>query len=342
MIMKQCIYTAIAILLLGACTQTNKFVEQRYQMATFTQIQVLAPTRDARKVHTVMNSAFDAIDHVEQVASWFIASSDASRIAVAAPGTLVTVDPLMMKMLRTALLLNQVTDGRFDVTAGRIIRLWGFGPDKTTRVPSEAQIAESLRVAGMDKLVLLPERNAVSTVVAGVQCDVSSLAAGLAADEAARVLFENGYSNFLVNAGGEIRTSSTGDKTWNVGIQVPTSESRASEYIESRVIKMQTGSVSTSGSYKKFFTSGTNTYTHIVDPRSGRPIQSDTISVTVLTDECMDADGWSTALFCLPADDAVTLADQTPGIECLVMERPTTGEDSFRFKASKNFPKPHL
>ena len=192
----------------------------------------------------------------------------------------------------------------------------------------------------MDKLVLLPNRNAVSTVVAGVQCDVSSLAAGLAADEAARILFEHGYSNFLVNAGGEIRTSSAGEKTWSVGVQVPTPDSRANEYIKNRVIKMKTGSVSTSGSYKKFFTRGTNTYTHIVNPRTGRPIQSDTISVTVLANECMVADGWSTALFCLPADEAIVLAEQTPGIECLVVERPSAGEDTFRFKASKNFPAP--
>jgi thiamine biosynthesis lipoprotein len=340
MTVKRFLYIMLSVLLLGACSQTNKFVEQRYQMATVTQIQVLAPTHDARNVRTAMNSAFDAIDHVEQVASWFIDSSDACRIANAAPGTLVTVNPLMMKMLCMALMLNQETDGRFDVTAGRIIRLWGFGPDKTNRVPSEAQIAEVLRVAGMDKLVLLPDQNAVSTVVAGVQCDVSSLAAGLAADEASRVLLEHGYSNFLVNAGGEIRTSSTGEKIWNVGVQVPTPDSRASEYIKNQVIKMKRGAVSTSGSYKKFFTRGTNTYTHIVNPRTGRPIQSDTISVTVLAEECMDADGWSTALFCLPADEAIALADQIPDIECLVVERPAPGEDTFRFKASKNFPAP--
>jgi thiamine biosynthesis lipoprotein len=338
--MKKYLYIVLAGLLLSACTQTNKFVEQRYQMATLTQIQVLAPTRDAVNVKTAMNNAFEAIDHVEQVASWFIDSSDASRIAKADPGTAISLDPLMLKMLQKAQILTRVTDGLFDVTAGRIIRLWGFGPDKTNRVPSDAQVAEAMRLSGMDKLVLLSDQNSVSTIVAGVQCDVSSLAAGLAADEAFRVLQEHGYSNFLVNAGGEIRTSSSGEKVWNVGVQVPTPESRTSEYIENRVIKMKTGSVSTSGSYKKFFTRGTNTYTHIVNPRSGRPVQSETISVTVLTEECMDADGWSTTLFCLPADDAITLAEKTPDIECLIVERPVPGTDTFRFQSSKGFPAP--
>jgi thiamine biosynthesis lipoprotein len=335
--MKHYIYTAIAILLLSACSQTNKFVEQRYQMATITQIQVLAPTRDARNVRIAMDNAFDAIDHVEQIASWFIDSSDASKITKADPGTLVPVDPLMLKMLQKAETLTRATNGRFDVTAGRIIRLWGFGPDKTNRVPSDAQVAEAMRLSGMDKLVLLSDQNSISTVVAGVQCDVSSLAAGLAADEASRVLLEHGYSNFLVNAGGEIRTASTGEKIWNVGVQVPTPESRASEYIKNRVIQMKNGSVSTSGSYQKFFTRGTNTYTHIVNPRTGKPVQSDTISVTILSENCMDADGWSTALFCLPAAEAITLANQTPGIECLIVERPTPGTDTFRFHSSKGF-----
>jgi len=327
-------------LLFGACSRPQKFIEQRYQMATTTQIQLMAPPRQARAAREAIDNAFGAIDQVEQVASWFIVTSDPSRISAAPAGTVVMVSPLMMRMLVKARDLTQATGGRYDVSAGPVIRLWGFGPDKTNRVPSEAQIKAALDVTGMNKIVLMPDRNAVSTVVAGMQCDVSSLAAGLAADEATRVLLEAGFVNFLVNAGGEIRTSSDGSKIWNVGIQVPTPDSGAGEYISNRVLTMTNQSVSTSGSYQKYFSRGTNTYTHIVDPVSGRPVDSDTISVTVLADECMDADGWSTALFCLPAEDAIALADATPGIECLVVERLAPGEKEFRFLSSKGFP-PH-
>ena len=328
----------VPVLVLGACSRPQKFVQQRYQMATTTQIQVLALPQQSHAVSIAINNAFDAIDQVEQVASWFIPTSDPCRIADAAPGTTVTVSPLMMRMLTKARELTAATSGRYDVSAGPLIRLWGFGPDTTNHVPSKAQIAAALQVSGMDTIVLLPEQNAVSTVVAGVQIDVSSLAAGLAADQAARVLQASGFSDFLVNAGGEIRTSSSGNKIWHVGIQVPTPASAAGEYISNRVLELRNQSVSTSGSYQKFFSAGSNTYTHIVNPVSGYPVRSETISVTVIAPECIDADGWSTALFCLPAAEAIALVDRIPDLACLIVKRPLPGDTALRFLSSTNFP----
>jgi thiamine biosynthesis lipoprotein len=189
----------------------------------------------------------------------------------------------------------------------------------------------------MDKLVLIPGQCAVSTVVAGVHVDLSSVAKGLAADAAAKALKANGFNNFLVNAGGEIRTSSDGSKRWHVGIQVPKEDAPANEVFADRVLEMENGAVATSGSYRQYVRRGTNTYSHIVDPRTGRPLRTATVSVTVRAAECAVADAWATALYTLPAEDAVALAAGTEGIECLIIERPAEGSEMYRFRATEEF-----
>ena len=184
---------------------------------------------------------------------------------------------------------------------------------------------------------MLDGPRAVSSVVADVEVDLSSLAAGFAVDRAAEALLACGCSNFLVNGGGEIRAASTSDKTWRIGIQVPAEDAGLDQFFPDRVIKMKNGSVSTSGSYRNFFKAGTNAYAHIVNPKTGRPVMSDTVSVTTWATTCTIADAWSTALFTMPASNAVALAERRSDVSCLIVQIPEKGGRKFRFTASKGF-----
>jgi len=322
---------------LAACSRQEHFVEQRLQMHTMVEIQVLALARDAQSVRRSMDAAFAAMAKVENELSWFEKENDLARIRRAAAGQVVPVAPLVLESLQLARRLNQLSGGMYDVCAGPIIRAWGFGPGKTNSVPSEREIADALARSGMDKLVILADRQTVSTVVAGVDVDLSSLAAGCAVDKAAEALLAGGCSNFLINGGGEIRTASSGRKTWRIGIQVPAENAAFDAFFPDRIIKLKNGCVSTSGSYRNFYQAGSNTYAHIVNPATGRPAKTDTISVTTWAETCTRADAWSTALFALPAARALALADQLPEVECLIVESPAPGSKKFRFHYSKEF-----
>jgi len=322
---------------LAACSRQEQFAEQRLQMHTIVEIKVLAPARDEQAVRRTMGTAFAAMAAVEKELSWFEKENDLARIRRAVAGQVVPVSPLVLASLQLARRLNQLSGGMYDVCAGPLIRAWGFGPGKTNSVPSEHAIADTLARSGMDKLVILADRQAVSTVVAGVDVDLSSLAAGCAVDQAAAALLAGGCSNFLINGGGEIRTASTGRKTWRIGIQVPAENAAFDTFFPDRIITLKNGCVSTSGSYRNFYKAGSNTYAHIVNPMTGRPAKTDTISVTTWAESCTLADAWSTALFALPAARALTLADQLPELECLIVERPAPGSNQFRFHYSKEF-----
>ncbi len=306
-------------------------------MATVVEIQVMAMPRAAVDVQRAMQAAFAAIDNVEQQLSWFLPSNDVARIRAARLGTLVPVTTQTMDCLRFAQELWRYTSGSYDVCAGPLIRAWGFGPGKTNRVPDATELAAARARSGMDKLVRLPEQQAVSTVVAGVEVDLSSMAAGVAVDRAAEQLLQHGFTNFLVNGGGEIRVSSDGSKTWHVGIQVPDAHAMDGAYLRDRIIAMQRGAVSTSGSYRNFYQRGSNSVMHIIDLRSGTPLQTETISVTTWAPDCTSADAWSTALFTMPATDAIALAEHVTNLECLIIVRPAPGTNVLGFFTSRGF-----
>jgi len=206
-----------------------------------------------------------------------------------------------------------------------------------TRVPSEKEINIAIEKIGSDKFIILQNENSVSTTVDNLNIDLSSVAKGVAVDVAAETLLRCGFTNFLINAGGEIRVSSSGEKEWHVGIQTPKENVAVKDIIENDILKVKNKAIATSGNYRNYFKEGTNTYSHIIDPKSGRPVKTSVISVSVTATTCAEADAWATAFFTLKSVDAIQLANTIPDLECFIIERPVDGSEKFRFHQTAGF-----
>jgi len=306
-------------------------------MGTFVNIQVLATPDSKEKVKKAINSAFDEIDKLETKASRFLEESDPAKIEKLKPDEVLIVSPWSWKCFQIADEVTKKTKGLYDITSGPLVDLWGFGRNKIWTIPDPEKIDSVLKIVGWEKICMLDSMHAVSVSVTGVQIDLSSVAKGLAADIAVEKIKEHGLSNILVNAGGEIRTSSSGEKVWRVGIQIPEENLLTQNYLEDRVVKIKNSAVATSGSYLNYFKNGANKYSHIINPITGRPFQTETVSVTVLAKSCAAADAWATGLFTLPAEEAIALANQTPEIDCMIIERPLPDKDKFRFHFTELF-----
>ena len=292
--MKKATLITVAFLLLAAAViffanrKRGEWIEEkRFQMATVTKI-VIPRTKNSA---AVLQEAFAAIDEVERAASRFIPESEINSLN---DGQWHKLSPVLPPMWEKARELYELSGGRFDPTAGKLISLWGFGPEGIKKEPTAEEIEEALRLTGLDKVetsndfIRLPE---------GMRLDLNSLAAGCAADRAAAVLKKHGLTKFLVDAGGEIVCASSGKKIWDVGIKDPESEN------ETSVISLYNGAVSTSGSYANFYKSGSNSVTHIVDARTGKAAKTSLLSVSVAARDGIAADGLSTMLFCLPPEE---------------------------------------
>ncbi len=252
------------------------------------------------------------------------ADSELSRLnAAASPAPVPISDPLAL-VLETALRAHEESGGAFDITVGPLLRLFGFGPDgdPESAAPDPEEV-DSIRTRVGSHLLSLERRDAQATLqrqVPGVELDLSGIAKGYAADRVSAALTERGFAEHLVEIGGEIQARGE----WTVGVQDPSGGIATTVH---RAFPVRDLGMATSGGYRDFRPAGGDEegrfWTHILDPRLGRPVERRAGSVTVLADSCLEADAWATALYALGPAEGLELAEQR-GIAALFL---TAGPD---------------
>ncbi len=245
-----------------------------------------------------LQAQFNAIlNRVNLAMSTYLPGSELTRINDTDSAGWLAVSASLMYVLQAAQEINRLTQGAFDITAGPLVNLWGFGPERDFTVPGEQQIDTALRLVGPDKLQLDATAPALKKAHAGVQIDLSAIAKGYGVDEIAEYLDRQQLDNFLVEIGGEIRARGVNDKNrpWQIGIEQPAAGQRAVR----KVIKLENMAMATSGDYRNYFEKDGARYSHTIDPRTGRPVTHGLASVTVLHPSAMLADAWATGLLVL-------------------------------------------
>jgi len=238
------------------------------------------------------------LELINNVMSTYRSESKLSLFNKAKANQAIFLENSLFEIIKRALQVNRETEGAFDVTVGPLVNLWGFGAGGKRRniVPDKKTVDELLVLVGSDKLVVDEERRSVLKNNEKIYVDLSAIAKGYGVDEISRYLSESGYTNHMVEIGGEIRVKGfKGPKTklnWKIAIEVPNSKERE----EGRVLELSDVAMATSGDYRNFFTVDGKRYSHTIDPRTGGPITHNLTSVTVLYDNCMDADAYATAL----------------------------------------------
>lgn len=211
----------------------------------------------------------------------------------------LSTDPLplpwpVITLARWGAEISRQTDGAYDITVGPLVRLWGFGPGpRRTTPPDEAEIAAARPAVGWRQLDILDGQ--LRKQNPGLAVDLSSIAKGWAVDQVVQFLERRGYTNFLVEAGGELRARGR----WSVAIEHPMRRQRLDDQ-----------ALATSGTYRQNFKSGGRQFSHLIDPRTGRPITHATVSVSVLHPDCAHADAWATAMNVIGRESGLPLADQ--------------------------------
>ncbi len=215
----------------------------------------------------------------------------------------------LYKVLDAAQNISQLSGGAFDITIGPLVNLWGFGPDiMLSQAPKSEAIKQLLEQTGYAKLQLRKQDLTAIKTLASLSIDLSALAKGYAVDEVARILEEQGIKDYLVEIGGEIRLKGNNlqGKKWRIAIEKPTINKRELE----KVVAITDTAMATSGDYRNFFEQEGQRFSHTIDPRTGYPISHKLASVTVLTEACMLADAWATALMVLGPEEAYKMAEQ--------------------------------
>ena len=199
-----------------------------------------------------------------------------------------------------------MSGGKFDVTVGPLVNLWGFGPVPGEQtVPALIDIQRTLARVGMDKLEL--DATGI-TKHADLYVDLSAIAKGFAVDELADLLIDQGIGDYLIEIGGELRASGKNarGRPWRIAIELP-DVSRRMPY---KAIDITDMAMATSGDYRNYFAVDGKRYSHTIDPHSGFPINNSVASVTVLAKSTAMADGLATAINVMGVDAGLAMAER--------------------------------
>ncbi len=266
----------LALLLSGCGREKPAYQEQGYVFGTLVEVTVYGEdeTRAKQAVAQVMHEFQRLHDLLH---AW--KPSELSRLnAAIARGEGREVSPEFAAILREAAQLSQQSGGLFNPAIGGLIQAWGFQADEFQPVlPDGRKIAALVRAnPQMSDLVL--NSNRVGSRNPAVQLDLGGYAKGYALDRAAELLRRQGIRNALVNIGGNILALGRhGSRPWRVGIQHPRKPGPLA------TLELQDGeAIGTSGDYQRYFMLDGKRYCHLIDPRTGRPVQN-VQAVTILT-----------------------------------------------------------
>ena len=231
----------------------------------------------------------------------------------------------LLEVLRVAAELHRLTDGAWDGTLDPLVNLWGFGRNgSVSQVPDEREIRQALAHVGFDRIVLDPS-GTLSKRDPVVTLDLASIAKGFGVDAIARLLGDNGFLHFLVEIGGEVyaRGRRKDGNAWRVGINRPEKEAAFNDVYQA--VPLTDRAMATSGDYRIFFNVDNQSYAHILDPRTGRPVTNGVVSATVVAANCTVADGLATALMVMGAEKGLALVNRLASVECLIVVRQADG-----------------
>jgi thiamine biosynthesis lipoprotein len=232
---------------------------------------------------------------------------NAGREPVKVPEDLITV-------LEKALYYAERGGGAFDPTIGPLVNLWGIGTE-TARVPGEDEIQAALALVNWRDVLVNRKEGTVFLRKPGMALDLGAIAKGYAADEAAALIKKSGLRRGIIDLGGNILAlgERQGNRPWRIGVQDPDRE--RGDYLG--VLRVQDKSIVTSGVYERYFEAEGRQYHHILSTQNGYPVDNGLLSVTVIADFSIDADGLSTTAFALGYEKGRALIESLPRVEAI-------------------------
>ena len=321
-------HSSIGFLLLGAfllagtlgCGVKKEAVIEGRTMGTTYQVKVVTGIFD--NLDELEKQIAGRLEAINNSMSTYRPDSEISRFnAMTAVGKPFPISADFYAVLTQARHIHALTQGAWDGTIKPILNLWGFGnTTNPSRVPRAEEIAGVMQTVGFQRIRMGADRTIAKTHPE-VTLDLASIAKGYAVDAVSGILISAGYRDFLVEIGGEVYGSGArkDGRLWRVGINQPDPDVPLNQVY--RAISIDHQALATSGDYRNFFMAGNRRYSHIIDPRTGYPVDSEVVSVSVLARTCTLADGLATGLMVMGAEEGISMARRLKHVDVFIIRR---------------------
>ncbi len=295
----------------------------------------LAATLDATERAAVTTAITRELALVDERMSAWRPDSELTRFNERRTVEAQRLSPETFEVLLEAERVAAETGGAFDVTVGPLVEAWGFGARGAGGPPPTAARLDTLRSrVGWRLLVLDPIQGTAAKGHPELVLDLDGIAPGYAVDRIATALEQLGWSDYLIEIGGEVRGRGRNEdgRVWRVGIERP----EAAPGTLARLVALDGSALATSGDARNFRVVSGRRLTHLIDPRTGEPAAHALASATVLAPLCITADALATALMVMGPDEALAFAERK-GLAVLLQVREG---DGFAERISSRFPQP--
>lgn len=234
----------------------------------------------------------------------------------------VKVDQRIIDLLLFSKNVYQLSNGRVNIAMGSVLEIWHNYREEGINNPESAKLPpmEELEVANLhtniDKLIIDEATSSVYLSDKDMKLDVGAIAKGYATEQVCKIARDNGYKNFLLSVGGNVRSvGKKGPKKelWSVGIQNP---DKASEQKSLYTLNLSDLSLVASGNYERYYTVDGKTYHHIIDPATLMPSEYFT-SVSIICEDSGLADALSTTIYNMPFEEGQALIESFDNTEAL-------------------------
>ncbi|MDJ0990520.1 MAG: FAD:protein FMN transferase [Desulfobacterales bacterium] len=274
-----------------------------------------------------LKTAIDArLEAINASMSTYRPESEISRFnALQETGTAFAVGPDFYRVTAIGRELFDITAGAWDGTIDPLVDLWGFGRSpRPARIPGDEEIKAGLARVGFD-LIDAGREGMLIKRHPRVTLDLASVAKGYGVDVVADLIRQQGFTDFLVEVGGEVFASGVrlDGRQWRIGINRPEAGAPVNQVY--KVVTLQDRAFATSGDYRIFFEQDGQRFSHVIDPRTGRPVANGVVSVSVTATTCARADGLATALMIMGVTEGLKLVNALSDTECLMVVRDAEG-----------------
>lgn len=307
----------LLVLLVTGCSEADDpptpFSRSTLVMGTTLDITVYRPKSDSDIAAADLSVAVEIISGIDQRMSLYKSDSELSALNARMGSAPVPVSAPLFDLLTASDFYATLSDGAFDATIQPLVALWGFYDVRQASVPAQNEIDATLRVVGPTRMQLNESDNTVSLSDSSA-IDLGGIAKGYAIDIAITALEDRGARAALINLGGAVGVLGTppGERPWVIGIKHPRGDRLIGQ------LSFKAGAVSTSGDYDRYFESDGQRYSHLLDPRTGWPVDG-LYALAVHAPTATAADALSTAAFVLGSEDGMALLSRCKDVSGLVV-----------------------
>ena len=313
--MKKTFITSISILFFyTALSQNSAEIYTKNVVLMGSDFQITIVEKDKLRAEFLINLCVSEITRIENLISSWRKSSETSLINSNAGIKPVKVKKELFDLISRSIKISEITQGSFDITYASLDEVWYFDR-KMLSLPTKTDISNSVSKIGYENIILDRKNQTVFLKLRGMKIGFGAIGKGYAADKAKDILIKKNVKSGIINAGGDLTAwgKKPSGNDWMIAIVNPLNKNKVFSWLP-----INDKSIVTSGSYERFIKFNGKSYSHIIDPRSGYPIDG-ILSVTIIAEKAELADALATSVFVLGENVGLDLINQLPGVDCIII-----------------------